>query len=235
MMKKLFSFAAGLVALLSLSACQGLIDSWNEIPGFTVMPELYDGQNVRIIRLTKCHYAWKISDPSILKLTVTDEEEAWLEVAYPAGETDPIKVTITATNADKPDQEPFKTDVYVCPWRLTVLKEQNDGTWERDNDCKGVGGHNFSVVMEGLKPVDQQKKVYEWKSISELLMAQNGLKPEYDKLTWKVDDADKTYLKDWTEHETYATFSVPGLIDEIPISATLGKVTHKTKVIDSTF
>lgn len=237
-MKKLLAMLAALTALVGLSSCTGLVDSWNQIPGFSVMSTMYDGQTFRLVRMSKCKYAWTVENPDIVTLR-TEGEEAWIQVNLPEGATEPVKVKITARNAELEDGEPFHQEFWVCPWRLSILKkvDQPGQTYIYDNDVKGVGGYEYSCVMEAYQPDDTNatKPEFVWKSVSSIPLAIRGLKEETDKLTWTIDENDKEELTDLVENPTHLTFVIDHVINRIPIKATLGKVSHETVIFDSTF
>ena len=232
-MKRLTTIIAAAAMLLSLTGCEAIIDAVTTQPIFLVYTPLYDGQNFRIIRESTCKYAWSDYDTDYIQLQLQDEE-AWIRVTLPDGATGAVEKEITARNPEKAEVEPVTKKFTIAPWKLVIYEktgtdDKGNDTWEelKDNDLAGVGGKTLSVSMVARKEVGSDK----WSSvgsISESIKTTAALK-------WEIDEEDKKYLSDFQEHETYVTFTVPGIIDKIQFKASLNDVVRVVTLIDSTF
>lgn len=127
---KVFFIGAALMALTT--SCEGLIDSLSKNPVFEFTGStVYDGQSAFLGTTATCKIGWTNHNPQIVTLNHNDQgKECVATFKLPAAAKSVTKVSLTATNLDDESVEPYKGDITVAPWRLSLYK-QNGSNWDR--------------------------------------------------------------------------------------------------------
>ena len=143
-MKKIHILCAAAAALVLTTSCEEILNVIATTPTFSVTDEVYDGQTQQLQKLGTCKYAWSTDSPSIV--TFKDEEEGSKVITYATfkltAASKPVKVSITAKNAEDESVDPVTNSTTVRIWTVHFFKNNGGDKWEE------LPGYNNPTVNE---------------------------------------------------------------------------------------